>query len=92
MAQERLTEEKDYYETNLVAAALSDNRKDLFKQYYEEQATSDKDNAIDTFRNWLIEQGETASNLTDKWYQYLQGQGYTGQLHDMERQFYIDNS
>ena len=90
MTQERLTTEREFYKDNIVE--LSENREDLFKQYYETQATDDKRNAFDTFRQYLIEQGMSSQNALDMWKEYLEGQGYSGHVLTMERQYYIDNS
>ena len=90
MAQERLTTEREFYKASIVEN--SENREDLFKEYYEAQATDDRRNAYDTFRQFLIEQGMSSSNALDMWKEYLEGQGYSGELRTMERQYFIDNS
>jgi len=89
--KERLSEEKEFYELN-ITGDVSRERRDMFKQYYEEQATKDKRNAKDTFRNFLIEQGMDSRNTDDMWYEFLLSEGYSGETRTMARQFYIDNS
>lgn len=80
-----LDDEKAFYETALVKTG---NRLDLFKEYYESQATSDKRNAFDTFKQFLVEQGITNENVLDMWRAYLISLGYSGTVQDMEKQFY----
>jgi hypothetical protein len=91
VSDERLTAEKEFYTSN-TTGPNSIEREDLFKQYYEQQATVDKRNAKDTFRNFLIEQGMTSLNAEDMWQDYLFSLGYSGHVLGMERQYFIDNA
>ena len=49
------------------------------------------DHINDRMYSALIALGATAGHINDMWFEFLTGQGYTGALSDMKRQYFIDN-
>jgi len=90
MSEERKTAEREFYLTQLTLT--SGERLSLSRQFYLSQLTLTEGERLSLEKQWLASQGATGSNREDMWKSFLEGQGYSGAVDTMRRDYYRDNS
>ena len=81
---------RDWLRTELSSSEESTEK--LEKAFLRANTSIDSDNTDDMWKAWLFAQGIAVSNTTDMWYTFMVSEGYSGNLVDMMKQYFIDNS
>ena len=90
MSLERKTAERNFYLTQL--GVTSGERLSLSRRFYLSQLSLTNGERLSLEKAWLKFKGATSDNREDAWKEFLESEGYSGEVDTMRKQYYEDNS